>query len=71
MCWDVSVRNRCVCRLFGNGRFVLVGGLFSTLDLGKDGHFGEVRATENISTVGTSVIMQLEWDDGPEKVRRA
>lgn len=39
VCWNMSIRNWClICRLFGNGRLMLVGGLFRTLDLGKDGH---------------------------------
>lgn len=39
MGWDMSIGNGCLgWRLFGNSRFVLVGGLFRTFNLGKDGH---------------------------------
>ena len=42
MRWDMSIGSGfLVCRLFGNGGLVLVGGLFRALDLGKDGHIGE------------------------------
>lgn len=41
MCWNMSIGNRCVLGLFGNGCLVLAGGLFGAPDLGKDGHGSE------------------------------
>lgn len=56
MCWDMSVGNGCLIRsLFGNRRLVLVGSLFRSPDLGKDGHDGE---SDEVQEIGTIVVVE-------------
>lgn len=69
VCWDMSIGSwSVVCRLFGNGRLVLVGGLFCALDSRKDGHIGEsdrrFSKSRNECSCGTRLA---RWAFGIEK----
>lgn len=67
MCWDMPIGNGYLIRgLFGNRRLVLVGSLFRSPDLGEDGHDGE---SDEIQEIGTSVVVENSWHDGPLKLR--